>query len=195
MRLIGLTGAARSGKDTLAYHLRMRHNFESMAFADPIKRGVCSTFGLTPDKPDEDKEAIIPWLGKSRRELYQKFGTEFGRDNVSDDVWIKVAQNNLDKKIKSEATNPAITVDCGGIVFTDVRFDNEAQFIIDNGGYVIEVDRPEELRVKVRNHKSENGLSDGLIDVTIKNDGSITDLYEDMDKILEALKCKTKLAV
>ena len=38
MKLIGLTGKARSGKDSVGDHLKNKFNFHSYALASPIKK-------------------------------------------------------------------------------------------------------------------------------------------------------------
>lgn len=45
MKLIGLIGRARVGKDTVAEHLRTYHGFSQYAFATPIKDTLTVAFG------------------------------------------------------------------------------------------------------------------------------------------------------
>jgi dephospho-CoA kinase len=54
MKLIGITGKARSGKDTIARHLWAQHAFTRIAFADPLKLAAQSIFGLTHDQTWND---------------------------------------------------------------------------------------------------------------------------------------------
>lgn len=177
--IIGLTGKARSGKDTIADYLAKHHMLDVISFAQPVKAGVIAAFGLEPDKPDEDREQVIPHIGKSKRELYQLFGTEFGRDMIDHDIWVKMAQHNLNKARNA----PYYYTDWQGAVFTDVRFDNEAEFIKRNGGIIIEVIR--DNAPKVRAHVSEEGINEQFIDYVIFNNGTIDELHAEVDSILK----------
>lgn len=169
MRLIGITGAARSGKDSAAEFL-IPHGFERIAFADPIKAMAFVGLGIDPDDyDDESKEEEIDWLGVSPRRVWQTLGTEWGRAVGGPDLWLKVAWR---KMAEAKEERPTLR----GIVFTDVRFDNEAQAIRNSGGKVIKIVRPDARAVAP--HVSERGLSANLIDDVIVNDGTLAQLRE-----------------
>jgi hypothetical protein len=194
MIIIGLAGEARVGKDTAADFLIQEHWFEPISFATPIKRGVQSAFGLDPDKPNENREAILSDYGFSKRQLYQMFGTEFGRDMLGDDIWIKVAQRTLNNIIYQEENNPGLFTDSKGIVFTDVRFDNEAEFIKRNGGHIIKIERTVNMP-RVNPHCSEDGINPNLITTTIVNNGTIKELHDQINLVLQEIKkCKVSSA-
>ncbi len=60
MTIIGITGQAGSGKDTVADHLVQRHGYVKIALADPIKRLGREVFGFTDDQlwgPSEKRNA------------------------------------------------------------------------------------------------------------------------------------------
>lgn len=190
MLIIGLTGKAGAGKDTVGAHLARKLNLDLYAFADPIKAAICAAFHL-PKYYFTDrnkKEDVIPWIGKSPRQLAQLFGTEFGRDLVHPEIWIKVAQKHLDNLQDETLNSQSGVIDFDvphGLVVTDVRFPNEALWIIENGGYVIEVIRPSASSVAA--HSSEDGLPKMLISGTIHNDGSIPQLLERANALVDAL--------
>jgi hypothetical protein len=167
--LIGLCGAAGSGKNTVADLLP----FAQIAFADPLYECVSTITGLPVAKlKDRDvKENVIPWLGKSPRQLLQTLGTEWGRGTVHPEIWIRIAM----ERAANHMTH-------NGVVITDVRFDNEAQAIIDAGGEVWRVTRPgwRCLADDAAAHQSEAGVSDRLIARTIANSGSLYDLREQL---------------
>jgi len=93
MRLIGLTGPAGSGKDTVARLLCEQHGFVQIAFADPLRAMLKAGLGLTDEHFNnrEDKEAPLEWLGKSPRQLLQTLGTEWGRRQVHPHLWLELA--------------------------------------------------------------------------------------------------------
>jgi len=170
--LIGLCGAAGAGKNSVAELLTDSDGctFMQMAFADPLYQCVSTITGLPVAKLKDRvvKEAVIPWLGKSPRQMLQSLGTEWGRGMVHDEIWIRIAM---------EHASQHLTVGrC--VVITDVRFDNEAQAIVNAGGEVWQVDRPgwRCLADDAAKHQSEAGVSDHLIARIIDNSGSLDDL-------------------
>jgi len=169
--LIGLCGPAGAGKNTLANFLTDSNGgpFAQVAFADPLYECVSAITGLSVSRlKDRDvKEAVIPWLGKSPRQLLQTLGTEWGRGTVHPEIWIRIAMERA-----------AHHLTFNGVVITDVRFDNEAQAIVDAGGEVWRVARPgwRCLADESAAHSSEAGVSDHLITRTIDNSGSLDDL-------------------
>lgn len=173
--LIGFVGRARVGKDTATSIVRSDYGFESYAFADPLKEMLTSVFGPLFNTGDREKE--IDWLGKSPRQLMQTLGTEWGRDLVHPNLWVLLA----DRHYRSVAKR------CGrGLVVSDVRFPNEAEWVRKNGGTLIEIRRPEAGQVNA--HVSEQHEIEG--DVIILNNGSLHDFYqalvEEMQDILGA---------
>lgn len=171
--IIGICGAAGAGKDTVALRLRDR-GFFRVAFADPIYEMLSAMTGLSVGELSDRgrKEQEIPWLGKSPRQLLQSLGTEWGRQSVSDDVWIRIALRTA--RIASLAVIP------------DVRFDNEAQAIRAVGGSVWRVVRPGVscLGASTAQHSSERGISPELIDEVLMNDGSLESLEGRVDAAL-----------
>ena len=174
--LIGLCGPAGAGKNTVAEFLTDSDGctLVQMAFADPLYECVSTITGLPVARLKDRvvKEAVIPHLGKSPRQMLQSMGTEWGRGMVHDEIWIRIAM---------EQASQHITVG-RGVVITDVRFDNEAQAIIDAGGEVWRVTRPgwRCLAEEAAAHQSEAGVSDHLIARTIDNSGSLDDLRDEL---------------
>lgn len=171
--LVGLVGRARVGKDTAAAFLEDRHLLQQFAFANPVKEMLTSVFGDL--FYDGDREAPIEWLGKSPRQLMQTLGTEWGRQCVHPDLWVLLAhqewlacQRNLSK----------------GMVVSDVRFDNEARWIKDQGGILIEIRR--KAATQVAPHVSEAGCTVPA-DHVIRNYGTIDDLYAALDEVMNCL--------
>lgn len=174
--VIGLTGKAGAGKDTVAGLLAAADaRVEIRAFAEPLKRSVAALFGI--DRSDVDRLKVNPraevWIvlgncrarAQSFRTLLQRYGTEAHRDVFGADFWL-------------DATLP-LAEDRRGkvIVVTDCRFPNEAERIRAVGGEVWRVERPAALLAgEEAAHVSEAGLPDGLVDRVIPNAGAIDDL-------------------
>ncbi len=165
--LIGLCGPAGAGKNTVAEFLT---DCRQIAFADPLYECVSTITGIPVSRLQdrEVKEAVLPWLGKSPRQMLQSLGTEWGRDTIHSEIWIRIAMERAKAELAAGR----------GVVITDVRFDNEAQAIVAAGGEVWRVVRLgwRCLSGDTAAHQSEAGVSDHLTARTIDNSGSLDDL-------------------
>ena len=89
MKLIGLTGLPRSGKDTFAQRLVLTHMYARRAFATPLKAAAAILLGHEVWEMEGqggfDRDAILPEWGFSTREFLQKFGTECLRNQIRKD--------------------------------------------------------------------------------------------------------------
>jgi hypothetical protein len=174
MKLIGITGKARAGKDTIATHLAHTHAFTRIAFADPLKLAAQQMFGLTNTQTWDDnlKETVIPMWGLSPRQIFQRLGTDAMRGTFGQDVWLR-----------RFVLSYHILRDTDDVVVPDVRFDNEAMLIKDMGGTLIQVIRGDGLRGDDGIHASEAGVVVSP-DIVIVNQGSIADLKHNIDRVL-----------
>ena len=168
VKIIGLSGRAGTGKSTIARLLCEEHAFEELSLAGPLKRALSAMLDL-PLSYLEDratKEAPIDWLhGVSPRRLMQTLGTDWGRDMVANDMWLVLAGRRLDQ-IKADAERDGIY----GIVISDVRFDDEADFVRNMGGSVWHVIRQSDA---VQAHSSERDVFRKPGDVTLDNTGTL----------------------
>lgn len=165
-RIIGLAGAAGAGKDTVA---NLIPGARRVGFADPLYEGLSALLGLPESilRDRRTKELPIAGLGRSPRELLQTLGTDWGREMVAPDVWLRIAYWRWER---AAAEGAAV------IAVPDVRFANEAQAIREQGGEVWLVHRPDVAPVEA--HASEAGLPLGLIDRLIANTGTVDQLRE-----------------
>lgn len=86
------------------------------------------------------------------------------------DFWVKLADQQYQQSIKP-------------MVISDVRFENEANWIRQQGGVVFHVNRPVRTEIDNANHKSEAGLRVEGFDFVINNNGSLDHLKR---QVLEA---------
>ncbi len=168
--LIGLTGRAGAGKDTAANYMAEVHRFMPVAFATPLRQMLEVGFGLTTEHfTTANKNTVIDWLGRSPRQLMQTLGTEWGRSHVGSTVWVDLAARELD------------SLDGLDVVFTDVRFENEAAMIRERGGVLIRLAR---ATAPVHSHVSEAGIKLQQFDREIHNNGPLFQLYDQLDAII-----------
>lgn len=184
--LIGLTGYARSGKDTVGKILVEKHGFERRSFAEPIRRGLLALDPTLCSDEDGEPYHLSQWLavyrgdwdgvkssafGPEVRRLLQRFGTEAGRDIHGPDVWV----NALFREPLAAKT-----------VITDVRFLNEAQAIARRGGMVVRVYRPG--YAALNQHASENELDQIRAFWSLGNAGSVACLENHVDSMVKDLQ-------
>jgi len=133
MKIIGISGYAGSGKTTLANAIR-EELFNSLhpdvvrgmdvrilPFAEEVKRLAHEVFRIPASLP---KEAYVPSMCMTVREVYQWFGTKVCRER-DPNIWVKHWVDKIDKE------RPKI------VIADDVRFANEAEKIRSMGGYII----------------------------------------------------------
>lgn len=170
-RLIGLSGFARSGKDTLGQTLASTYGFQPVAFADRLKDMAASIDPLV--HTSRLGSASIPLHSVLRgsdweqakthpgvREFLQALGVA-ARQHISETVWIDALFRSLDTERYR-------------YVITDVRFPNEADAVRERGGQVWRVERPG--TGPANDHQSETALNDYPFDRIILNDGTLQDL-------------------
>lgn len=170
--LIGIAGPARVGKDTSAKYLADEFSLLHYAFANPIKDAL-SGMGFpraTYDENPERKDEVIPDLGVSYRKLAQTLGTEWGR-SIAPDFWLRLAV----RRFGVLATLPTAY---RGMVISDVRFENEAQWVRQNG-LLIHINGTPRAQIAGdgATHVSEAGVSKVPGDLIVNNTADLTFLF------------------
>lgn len=183
--LIGLVGRAGAGKTTVAQHLADEWAFEPIAFADPIQAmaltlfeeaGVDAAWAL--ERVLKDKPA--PELGWSYRRIAQTLGTEWGRDLMGPDFWLQVAAHKVRVARMHQAS----------VVISDVRFPNEAGWVIEQGGVLVRVLRPDlqPLPADAATHTSEHHAERLPVHHELPNGASIQTLCDRADDLVRSLR-------
>ena len=167
--IIGLSGYARSGKDTVAELLVLNYGFKRLAFADGIREALLALNPILFDGTRlNELVSMYGWeiaKGKDEvRRLLQVMGTEVGRKLINEDVWVWLLFNkvNTDERI----------------IIPDVRFPNEARMIEQQGGEVWRINRHNHSAVN--DHISEHALDNHMFKRVVYNDGTLDDLAEEV---------------
>lgn len=167
--IIGLSGYAQSGKDTVAQILVDNYGFKRVSFADPIRKLLYETNPML--KEGYKIQGLVDVYGWDKvkvehpeaRRLLQDLGIG-ARKVFGDDVWIYQVLKDVHPSDK--------------LVISDVRFINEAECISARGGELWRVTRPGVTAVNA--HVSETQMDDYPVDHFVKNDGDVKDLWEEV---------------
>ena len=184
-------------------------NWQIKKFADKLKDIVCLLLNCSREQLEdrEFKEGELPenwWLYKhsetgklitllefsllrehqqtwydliklTPRILLQLLGTECGRKIIHPNIWINSTLGN-GVKFNNMEIYP-------NIIVTDVRFQNEADAILEKGGIVIRLNRESDLPIST--HESETSLDAyNKFSYVIDNNGSIEELILNIKNIL-----------
>lgn len=184
--LIGLTGFARSGKDSAANIVlqwagRVGVNARKQGFADYLKLSLLRLFD-----PYASMEEALIWADNfklegeislsgpvqaftgqrperviSGRTALQRYGTECHREIFDEDFWIDPVLDHYQ-------------ADQELLIVPDIRFPNEAIAVLAHGGVIWCLHRQNAMTES--DHASESGLADHWITEHIGNNGSLLDL-------------------
>lgn len=184
--IIAITGNAGSGKSTIAKMI-VKHGYSEIQFSSKLKDIVSIIFNwdrrsLSGESTNSRRwrEDIDP-LWSSRLDRYvdprtilQQVGTDLFRNHLDPNIWIYSIEDEV--------------LDSLPVVVSDLRFPNEAEYIKSLGGYVIRVVRDNYNRSNNNDlHESETHIDGIDADYFIDNNGSISDLYERVEEILNII--------
>lgn len=202
--LIGVVGFIGSGKGTVGDLLEQK-GFVKDSFAKPLKDACSAMFGWPRELLEGDTEVSRKWREEHDSFWSEKFGytftprlalqlmgTEAGRNVFHQDIWVVSLLNRAKGK---------------NVVVTDVRFKNEIDYIQQNGGIIVRVKRGEEpewyklaedaaagfssaiMEIKDKGiHQSEWDWIGSDFNYTIENEGSLEDLGNQIDGLLQFIK-------
>lgn len=190
MRIIGLTGRARSGKDTVAEIVGALLSDDLVVvregFADKLKLSACRLF-----YPDATLAQALSWCEFVKtqgqltvedakqvvgidttitgRQFLQRYGTEAHRSVFGEDFWL-------------DAVLPEGRDDCDVLVIPDARFENEVKRVRERGGEVWRIERA--AADSKDTHPSERPIPNDLVDHIVENNGTIDELRETIQRML-----------
>ena len=167
--IIGFCGPIGAGKTLAAMHLVDHHGFQRRRFAGPL-RAMLKALGLSDRELDGDMKMSPCALlgGKTPRQAMQTIGTEWGRDLIDPELWVRAWLQDISGFDR--------------VVADDVRFPNECAAIRARGGVVIRIDRP---GLVPDGHVSESHALP--FDFAIRNDQSEAAFTAAIDYILGPL--------
>ncbi|MFF7361070.1 hypothetical protein [Streptomyces sp. NPDC008125] len=180
---IGLIGHAQAGKDSVAGRLHQRYGYQRVAFADRVRAAALRTDPLIPTSYGVHTRLST---------LVRAVGWDYAKTTYPEvrRILQTVGQTvrDTDPEFWVRAARPAISAahELGlPVVVSDVRYANEARWLLDNGFSLIRVTRPGAgLSGDAGRHESETELDSWATDLTIGNTGSLEDLNAIVDSLL-----------
>jgi hypothetical protein len=173
--IIGITGPARSGKNTAADILAAEMERDGdreviqLHFADQMKR-ILHIIGLSHGQLyGPEKDVCDPRFGTTPRRMLQTLGTDWGRVMIHPDIWVRAMEAKI-----------ADTAGYDHHIIPDVRFENEAAMVRSTGVLI---------HIKGRGgiaggHVSECGVEELAGDYGVWNTGSLEQFEDDVRLVL-----------
>lgn len=191
--IVLISAPMQSGKDTFGNALARFLGAVTIAFADPLKEiavllGMPYSVAYGGEKERRAWKKFLKAKGREcdGREWLQWLGTEFGREQVGEDIWLE----RLLEHVKGRRTPPFFVV-------TDVRFENElhrTEELAQEAGLDVRFFR---IRLKRQEapggetHVSETeqlGIPDSAFDEVVTNDGTKKDLEAAAVRLADKIK-------
>jgi hypothetical protein len=184
--LVGLIGPAGCGKDTVSGLLKDK-GFVRVASADIMKEDLCRYLQINRKTLELYKNIELdvverrPYVHRhlvcnfSIRRFLQEYGMDL-RERHGDNYWIDLSvKSKIDEYDK--------------IVVTDIRFENEWNYIKDQSGYMVYIDGRSALTDLTQvNHISEklatSPTTSENADFVIDNSGTLDDLQMQISKLM-----------
>jgi hypothetical protein len=197
--VIGVAGQLRNGKDEIADYLQLKLDGHRTAFATGVKTVFCEAFGKDLDWVEKWKviDEPPPGFNMNVRKILQMIGDGFRK--AQDSIWVDRCFADF-TFLFGESFNPC------PIIISDTRYVNELKRVREAGGINILVYRPGYLNNDPNGSEAmikpfvqyflasggfEGVVHEGhltappeLIDVFIRNDGTLEDLYSKIDEIV-----------
>jgi hypothetical protein len=190
--IIGLTGHARAGKDSVAAYLVEHYGFGRVAFADALREAALA---LDPIIAADYDRALLN-LGRKTGVAGRRFGRlsefveAFGWEGAKEIGEVRrtlqrygVAIREMDPEFWIRTALAPMAYMGRPVVVTDVRFPNEVDAVRNRGGLLVRVRRP---GATGNGHISEHAIDHIAADVDIANTGTLADLTAAVERQIVA---------
>lgn len=180
MRIIGICGYKRSGKDTAAAYLAEAYGYKHVKFSEDLKCMVRMLFDVTHDQVEgSSKDVVDEEWQVTPRQIMQFMGTEVMQyklqelcPEVGRTFWVK----RLFKKHGSAKL----------LVISDVRFRHEIDAIRkhDPLSLIVRIQKAATHAHAQDTHVSETDCDTLPVDVVLQNDDSVEALHARIDDMM-----------
>jgi hypothetical protein len=184
----GLGGYAKAGKDALADALVEYEDFNKQFMSAALRQSLITLNPWVTQRQEfvaaqryAEHERIAGSYEASKenpevRRLLQVMGTEVGRQMFGEDVWVDWLRQKV-FELREAGTS---------VVVTGIRYKNELDWVREELGMTVWVERPG--IEPVNEHSSDNTLGPEDFDITVMNDGSLSDLADAGSKLVRDVR-------
>ena len=177
-QIVAICGCKRSGKDTLADILVLRHGYVKVRIAEDLKRVVRLLFDFSEDQVETDlKDEVDARWGVAPRAIMQYFGSEVLQHGLQSVLPCAGRRFQIDKVLKR--MEPTMRY-----VIPDMRFAHEYEAIAAHcpgGVYTVRMHRPSLGDTTAGCHVSEQEYEHIPVDaVVINSTGDAASLYSQL---------------
>ena len=132
--IIGISGKARAGKDTVAGMLAKRlPNTRIISLAAALKERAAAEWGWSPENKNESARSVLSrfgfsngaWLDNEETSFLQWYGTDYCRRLFGENYWIELLEDEIASIGEAERLD--------FVIVPDVRFRNEWHWVRCNG--------------------------------------------------------------
>lgn len=181
--IIGFCGYARSGKDTACEFMlkNLKHKNRSTkiySFGDSLRSFAFDLNVYIPELKMYYQDIINLHGYENAKDNFPEFRSHLvkigngARKNISQDIWL----NSVKEKIEKD--------NCDVALIKDVRYSNEVEFILNNGGIIVYIDRlnngPSNNVEKESIKKIINKFNDCDNFITVENKGDIKSFHQEL---------------
>jgi len=178
MQLICVAGEARHGKDTVSdYIIENYPNGVKLQFAYLLKKEACKLLKVSLDELNHYKDTNTLLYGKINVRVFLQELADTMRA-VDEKVFVKYVQCAIRKMLKNGYSY---------VVVSDLRKHIELDGMndMDLDMLSIRVERDNIEKIRTNNHNSETEVKDLNVDVVIKNNGTLEQLYNKVAIVME----------
>lgn len=180
--IIAICGYKRSGKDTIAEYLTKNYNYNHYKITDKLRKVVQLLFNLNDNDYEKNKEINDTRWNTTPRKIMQFIGTEVFQykiqeliPNISRNFWIKsLLSDELINNINNHNHK---------IVISDLRFIHEYENLKQLNIPLVVIKVTNNKIKNIDNHISETEHLKIPIDYEIENNGTLQQLYDNINKI------------
>jgi hypothetical protein len=174
--LIGITGYARNGKDSVADILVNKFGYKKYSLAGKMKECLTTIFGWSKEFIENYKDEVDDEWGISPRQVLQVFGTEFAQYTLGEKF--PAFKEKTGRKLWVRSLLDTLP-DFEHTVIPDVRFPHEEEEIRAYHGKIIRVfgQYPECPKPNLK-HESESSVDCVNFDIGISNDTTLKSLED-----------------
>jgi dephospho-CoA kinase len=173
---IALTGALRSGKDSVAAYLTQKYGYTRFAFGDELKRDFHRRYPEIPRTPK-------PRVG------YQSHG-QLMRVLIDEDVWvtrcfeeITYGHAGAESVVISDLRQPNEYAECKRLGYVIIRVKAQSALRIQRA-----VESADTFDLRDLTHDTESHTDGFAVDYEVVNDGSLAELYAQIDVIMDVIE-------